>query len=1505
MADTQSLIGRDSLPGERSYQTQDEDAQKMAALKSMGGGQDRSLAPGAPEPGAPVSLNGGPPMKFPRGQFAMPQRDTEQGDPNTASAQSSYVMPDPPKPKPPTVAGLSHQQQYDALSKSKDPTLNRTLSYVQDVGTLARQTVASGGQGVSKVMSGDLTGVGDIALSALGLFGMPFMYVGGEVAQTGIEANPWMRDRYHQLLDQYGVAPDDWSHPNIRNALADQVLKEYQTAAHNVANDPTRSLDDRSSAAALSTLLAAEQFAELGGPQGLYAVRNVAAAMAKTGAAAAAKAAASGFAKSEEGGAKELPTPQPKEAPLPPEGQLNAESISQRIGAPDTPAQQMTNETIQNAIAAKQQSLVGQKVSYPTSSGTSEGVVTGWTPDGKPVVKDDSGASLIPERWNVKETPPPDAPADVPPPSRYIRFTNRDAPRDIDAEFEMLTGKSSKAYPEAVAALMVRAYKANPAAFETFRVRGLTAKDYVDATAHLSGMGPEELQNMLKEQGFTDPQGMAGFVYKVHTTMSWLSDQVTRLEMSGAPESELAQAWNDYYDFAGHVFGMDSSWGHMGRAMQLLAESDFKAAKISEAVMKDAYATVKTASKAVDEAKINLADARVKGNEDMITRWEKSLARQMNTLDEAKVKYADATDAHLKKWNRARDLAYRKWARKTVEDKRPPSQKIQDQIKSLTPGDMKSLLKVLREMPTRDTGQMLGSTFASGALTSPEGMFRSLDGALLNVVSEFLSKSATAVVLSPVRAFGKTPAVELSEVAGMWSGLKAALSEFGPATKGFWIDGMRFEDMYGIPSFESDRPIDVGFGHIKEAEGIGGKAKATLGAVGTLGGRAHAYWHGLGSLAQRNMAYYGLAARDAARLVREGKATDAAAEARRIAADHPTHLTEMADRLAKDQSFTNIAIKQIDDLMGSLYRLGPDVPGIGKVPLGYALFVANRFMVGSLARGIEWSGGGLLRAGYDLRPGGKMSEIANDAITQRAKFYAFRDASEGKASSDPVSLRALTEKYKKDPVVRSEALSKPEIKAQIDYIQREAAASGVKGAFGATMLGVGLELYSQGHLKREGFNTIYYPDPNDKSSGINISFFAPFTMPFTLAAVIGDGVSSGAKLGHDIPDIVVNSILATAEVITDVSALSIIGDISDALHGRGTAAFSRDMATMVQRMSEPGFSALALAFDRGTDNVLRDPKGFLQDVQEKTPLWRRQLNPTLDGVGRPVPNQQDTQMNAADPRRLVEPPATKKPLDNPVLAEDQRLAEALPMEKHNPFDPTKLSHFWNNGESRVQLTDEQFYQYQKIVGTIRGQMLAALLQSDTYKNATDKEKLKQFTKVDDAARRQARRDLAVSLALNGPAENIQKYVQAAYNANGEGRRETALWAMSLSTSGKLTPPVRSALNAAVTAHETALKTNLTLDDYIKAGPALQEYLRIQPFNTGTPDDWARFQAVTEKIAAARRNDPNADPLDSLTPEERSLYDQLVGEQNDERAAFLQEHPEIARFVSGTNYLWVK
>jgi hypothetical protein len=190
------------------------------------------------------------------------------------------VPPDPDLPiLDPPVTPLTRLDELNKIARERGKT--GVQAYLEDVFASARGAVKEGGAAFEAISRGEDVGPNLLRAggSALGLLGIPFLYAGGEVVQTGIEANPMMRGRFHELLRANGIDPADQSQPNIRIAIADLVLEEFENAAHDAANDPLLDPGTRISASVISGLIKAEQFAELGGPQGARALAKLAQAM--------------------------------------------------------------------------------------------------------------------------------------------------------------------------------------------------------------------------------------------------------------------------------------------------------------------------------------------------------------------------------------------------------------------------------------------------------------------------------------------------------------------------------------------------------------------------------------------------------------------------------------------------------------------------------------------------------------------------------------------------------------------------------------------------------------------------------------------------------------------------------------------------------------------------------------------------------------------------------------------------------------------------------------------------------------------------------------------------------------------------------------------------------------------------------------------------------------------------------------------------------------------------
>src|SRR5206468_89781 len=148
--------------------------------------------------------------------------------------------------------------------------------------------IAEGGKAVER---GD---IGGTLLGAAGVAGTPFNYAAGVIAEQALLYNPVTRDEYLRQLSRLPSA--QLYRPNVRHAIASHVMESYRAAADAAAKDPNADEATQQAASVVSGLIRAEQFAELGGPQGVRSLVRLAPYGARVGRAILAQFADTRFA---------------------------------------------------------------------------------------------------------------------------------------------------------------------------------------------------------------------------------------------------------------------------------------------------------------------------------------------------------------------------------------------------------------------------------------------------------------------------------------------------------------------------------------------------------------------------------------------------------------------------------------------------------------------------------------------------------------------------------------------------------------------------------------------------------------------------------------------------------------------------------------------------------------------------------------------------------------------------------------------------------------------------------------------------------------------------------------------------------------------------------------------------------------------------------------------------------------------------------------------------------
>ena len=211
------------------------------------------------------------------------------------------------------------------------------------------------------------------------------------------------------------------------------------------------------------------------------------------------------------------------------------------------------------------------------------------------------------------------------------------------------------------------------------------------------------------------------------------------------------------------------------------------------------------------------------------------------------------------------------------------------------------------------------------------------------------------------------------------------------------------------------------------------------------------------------------------------------------------------------------------------------------------------------------------------------------------------------------------------------------------------------------------------------------------------------------------------------------------------------------------------------------------------------------------------------------------------------PMGTAAGLPPTASVESERLAAAVTTFKPLGLPADKIG---VGSPNELKLSGDQYLTFSRMVGEQRNTEINALLLKPDYQNASDAVRAKMFTAAVDRANRSGEQNYLRNgvLTSTDPAMIKQEAVLSVHALTSD--RDKAQWISLMDRSGKLTPEVRAAIDAATPVTVPGQPPPPTIAEYLRAAPLITKYLSIPPYVIGNAQEWA---ALTQ----ARRNEARA------------------------------------------------
>jgi hypothetical protein len=1016
--------------------------------------------------------------------------------------------------------------------------------------------------------------------------------------------------------------------------------------------------------------------------------------------------------------------------------------------------------------------------------------------------------------------------------------------------------------------------KRNPDAYSFANRQHMSNPEILGYTAKYLGQTTSDLGAQLRSR-FGVSGDLGGLLHAVNIRMLELFDDVSRLRASNSTPSEIAKAEIEFHQFAGLVGGANSDAGRTLYSLQLQRDTGMVQALTQKNVVVSVTSRVKAAEKELEKIKRKKPQTF---DEKVQRSWENEVNRAQKSLDDLKHQRDIETQKHIAQGETAKIEAYLKALRD-----RPESPELAEGIMAMDPGDPASIAQAMMRLKQYSRGEKYIQAVMSGIYSGLGGHGRSAAGALVRVVDDLWTGAVGEVLQAPFHAGGADTAFARGET-------KARI--FGA-----------IESLRTLPHMWHDLMVyDINPEMLSKAEGFEGirgspftgKARA-LDFMVRMHGLYHATaWHMINQMEINAL------------IVRESARTGTAIHD--LQKSVPEHLVKVAAKTASDSSYLESqgALEQaIMKVVGwaptfnQLPVIGPRFGSwLGPTPVVRPLFVAARFGFGILARGTEYSGGGLLRASALIQEAGSVHDKELEILIRATAATDIGHA------GDPRALAQRIKDLRAHPPKRLVDQAKEATQGENLFARREASRAAARGLFGVGMLTWGFAAFESGDLigkdpLGKGRDDTLLIDVGGHKSRISLRWFFPFSTPLIFAARINDGFKDSLKSGGDFDATphVGEAVKAIANQWIDGDSLSVIGTLINYTQGRDTKGGERVLAQYAAHMALPSVSAMMRDLDRMIGGAVKDPHGFWEYAAAQLPIAREALRNKLGPLGDVIHDK--------GPYDIVRETEDEDALGNPndPLMKWSEMMAHVPGSNWKKFPKVATEFNIGKPDDHIKLSNQEAWELRAATGVTRRKMLTELTRSFAFQKAKPEEQLKMWHKEVVAADRVAKRDYSIQLALHGNPRFMDKYAFEAVTSVGTSKRTRALWVGSLAASGQLTPPVEAALGRAFAKHDVKAPS---MADMKRAAPVVRQFLAAPPFTRGNPGEWKELEvAKTEhnRLAQQDRRDGTHTAEAFMHSRGGMLINRYADRElhNQTRVRLLARYPWLKEYVHMTLY----
>lgn len=424
------------------------------------------------------------------------------------------------------------------------------------------------------------------------------------------------------------------------------------------------------------------------------------------------------------------------------------------------------------------------------------------------------------------------------------------------------------------------------------------------------------------------------------------------------------------------------------------------------------------------------------------------------------------------------------------------------------------------------------------------------------------------------------------------------------------------------------------------------------------------------------------------------------------------------------------------------------------------------------------------------------------------------------------------------------------------------------------------------------------------SQWIQYDRLEPIATPLKWISGLEDARRSIAQNPLDVANYVTAMEKAAGAVSTSFlnqSFLQGIGDLVDALHSDQKAA---RMAANIAKGFIP-FSGLLRGLAQMEDPYQRNPTGFVQQIESSLPGLSRMVKPFINSRGEPELRPRSGAGALGSPVGTSE---AKEPDPVDQMLQGLHLPDTLNIDGDVVDGKNIFVGLAQKEIGSFKLSDHEGFMLQQMAGRAAYAELGKYLSGERlypptadgkrFDTLSDADKVKAVERAISDGRRSARAQVADSIVRSAPDSQTRVRGLLMRLSTISTMRDKADYLAAMSAFNYLDSNTRAAIDA------RKGKDEPTVSEYVRAGPLIREYLRLEPFQIGDAQEWKQVEAARKHQAEFNKGRTADDPsFANEFPEENALVRRYAGTaaKNPERTALLKQYPFLSRFLTGTTF----